>query len=335
MILIRADANEHIGTGHVMRCLSVARAFVDKGEKVIFVTADHRGDALIKQQGFETVCLDSDWTNMESERVDEVVKAYKPNLLLLDSYYVTEAYINSLSKIVRTAYFDDLNVQRWNVDFLINYNIFASVFDYSRYDGTKTKLLLTPQYAPLRDEFKNCPKHKTESVSDILVSAGGADPEHITEKIMAGICPGMGEIRFHFIVGALNPRLEDIKNLAKGKDNVILHINEKHMSDLMKDCDIAISAAGTTLYELCATGTPTITYTLADNQLVAAEQFDKQGIMLSAGDCRGADEFIDRVKACIEKLTGDMELRRVLSEKMQHLVDGNGANRIADALLGV
>ena len=325
MIIIRADANEHIGTGHVMRCLSVAQAFVDKGEKVLFVTADHRGDRLIKQQGFDVACLNTEWTNMESEELDKFVKECKPNLLLIDSYYVTEQYLDRLRNVVTTAYFDDLNEKYWNVDYLINYNIYAGVFDYSRYHDANTELLLNPRYAPLREEFKNCPKHEIKRVSDILISAGGGDPEHVFEKIMSGICLDMKEIVFHFIVGALNPRLDDIKVLAKDKKNIVLHINEKHMSDLMRNCDIAVSAAGTTLYELCATGIPTITYTLANNQLVAAEQFGKQGIMLSSGDCREDEGFIGRVKTNIEKLTGDIELRRGLSIKMQHLVDGNGA----------
>lgn len=71
----------------------------------------------------------------------------------------------------------------------------------------------------------------------------------------------------------------------------------------MQKCDIAISAAGSTLYELCATGIPAITYTLADNQLIAAEQFDKQGIMLSAGDCRDDEGFIVRLEKLLDKLT--------------------------------
>ena len=332
MILIRADANEHIGTGHVMRCLSVAGAFVNKGEKVLFVTADHRGDKLINQQGFDTVSLDSEWTDMESEGVDKVVKKYKPNLVLVDSYYVTEHYLDSLRDIIHTAYFDDLNIKRWNVDYLINYNIFAEVFDYSQYRRIKTKLLLTPRYAPLRDEFRNCPEHKITKVSDIMVTAGGADPEHITERIMSGICPVMRDIVFHFIVGALNPRLSDIKNLAEGKENIVLHINERHMSDLMEKCDLAISAAGTTLYELCAMGIPTIAYTLADNQMVAAEQFAKHGIMLSAGDCRGDDGFIGRIEELLRRIIDDNELRYKLSTRMQKLVDGKGAERIVDAL---
>ena len=335
MILIRADANERIGTGHIMRCLSIANAFVHRGIEVMFVVADERGKRLVEQNGFQATCLHSEWTCVEGEltRLYALTEQFHPGLILIDSYYATSWYLNSIAQEYKVAYIDDMNLECYDVYAIINYNIYAQVYDYSWYKGTRTKLILYPQYAPLRDEFRNCPKHKIARVSDILVSAGGADPEHITERIMSGICPEMREINFHFIIGALNPRLNDIKNLAEGKENIVLHINEQHRSELMENCDLAIAAAGTTLYELCATGVPTITYTLADNQLVAAEQFDKQGIMFSAGDCRGDAGFIDRVKTNIEKLIADIELRRGLSKKMQQLVDGNGAERIVEALL--
>ena len=332
MILIRADANEYIGTGHIMRCLSVAYIFADRGEEVLFVTADHRGDVLIHQQGFKSICLGSDWTDLENEKIMDVIVKYPPDLLLLDSYYVTEAYFNGLNKMVSVAYFDDLNKDCWDVDYLINYNIFASSFDYSRYKEKKTKLLLGSQYVPLRIEFNNCPRHEVGPVTDILVSAGGSDPECIIEKIMLGICREMREIQFHFIVGALNPRIDDIMTLAAAESNVVLHINEKHMSSLMEKCDIAISAAGTTLYELCAAGIPTITFVLADNQFVAAVQFEERKIMLNAGECRENKGFIGRLRYLLVGLIDDIDLRKTMSRNMQREVDGNGAKRIVEEL---
>ena len=333
MILIRADANEQIGTGHIMRCISIARALQAKGESVKFVTADHKADRLL--EGFRTHCLESDWTQMEFElpTLFDALRQEKPSMLLVDGYFVTEAYFHALKSMVPVAYLDDLNQSCWDVDYLINYNIFAESYDYSAYKEKRTQLLLGTRYAPLRDEFRNCPTHEMKDVKDILVSAGGADPELITEKVLKGICRALPEVRFHFIVGALNPRIESIQSLAAQTENAILHINERHMSELMKSCDLAISAAGSTLYELCACGTPTITYTLADNQLAAAEQFEKQGIMLNAGDCRKDAAFIDRMEALVEHLTREKELRSELSGKMQRLVDGNGAARLAGELL--
>lgn len=332
MVLIRADANERIGAGHVMRCLSIARSFAEKGRKVIFATADHRADGLIQQADFESVCLNSDWRMMEEEKIEDVIKKYKPECVLVDSYYVTKEYINHISSLAPIAYMDDMNAETWDVDYLINYNIFSSVIDYSNYRTTRTRLILGPTYAPLRQEFQRLPERKIkESVSDVFVSAGGADPERITEKLMTEICLRWRDVQFHFVVGALNPRLEEIKKLVR--KNVVLHINEKHMADLMMQCDIAISAAGSTLYELCATGTPTITYTLADNQLIAAEQFEKQGLMLNAGDCREERDFIKQIEYSFQKLSENVVLRSSLSIKMQQLVDGQGAERIAEKLM--
>lgn len=333
MILIRSDANEHIGTGHIMRCLTIARVFVAKRETLRFVTADHSVDALIHRVGFESICLNSRWEDLSGEDIGGIVREYRPKLVLVDSYFVTPTYFDRLAAEARVAYMDDLNDNCWNVDCLINYNIFAPSLDYSACEKTRTKLMLGPAYAPLRNEFRGMGERRIKPVSDIFVSAGGADPACITESIIDRICPGFPNVVFHIVVGALNPRIDNISSMSKHHDNVRLHIREQHMSELMRCCDMAISAAGSTLYELCACGTPTITYTMADNQLLAEREFCKQGIMLSAGDLRGDDGFVGRLEEQIQKMKGDETLRRRLSLSMQSMVDGYGAERIAEGLL--
>ena len=317
-----------------MRCLSVAASFVSMGEDVVFITADHKGDHLIRNKGFDSICLESEWTKKEEElpALMSLIRRERPRMMLVDSYSVTEKYFNSLTESLLLAYFDDLNASKWEVDYLINYNIFADTLDYSWYRCSKTKLLLGPDFAPLRDEFKGMPPHQNnEEVSDVLVSAGGADPERVTERLMESVCPRWQGVTFHFIVGALNPRIETIKR--EKAENAVLHINEQHMSELMKKCDIAISAAGTTLYEICASGIPTITYTLADNQMIAAEVFENKKIMLNAGDSRNDEHFAERVNTCVELLIEKKKIRKEISRKMQKLVDGYGADRIAKALI--
>ena len=331
MILIRADANEKIGAGHLMRCLSIAHAFADKGKKVKFITSDHKGDSLINSRGFEVLCMESEYNAMDSEDIVSVIEKYKPELLIVDSYFVTKEYFNKVHSLCQVAYIDDINESVWDVDFLIDYNIFGNVIDYSGYENTRTSLLLGPKFAPLRTEFKNIPKHIIKPVTDVMVSAGGSDPEEITEKIMEKICPVWSNICFHFVVGALNPRLEKIKALLVS--NMVLHINEQNMSRLMQKCDMAISAAGSTLYELCSCGTPTITYTLADNQLLAAEEFERQETMINAGDCRNNVAFIKNLNQKLDYYVGKIEKRKKVSEKMQLLVDGFGAERIVNSLV--
>lgn len=333
MICFRADANEAIGAGHVMRCLSIARALAGRGEKILFVTADRKGANLVRGRGFDALCLDRDWREISGEAPEGWFREGQPRLLMADSYYLSDAFFRRVAPGVKTAYMDDLNENTWDTDFLINYNIYAPDTDYSRYEGTKTRTLLGPEYAPLREEFQHCPKRRTKKTEDVLVSAGGADPERMTERILEEICPRMPGIRFHLIAGALNPRLENIRALAEKCGNAVLHVNETRMAALMQACDMAVSAAGSTLYELCACGTPTVTYTLADNQRAAAGRFDALGLMRSAGDCRGDEGFTRRLGSLIREMAEDLPLRKSMAESMQQLVDGRGADRLAERLL--
>ena len=159
--------------------------------------------------------------------------------------------------------------------------------------------------------------------------SGGAAPAMMTEKIIMKVCPEFPRVNFHFVIGSLNPRINAIKKLSG--QNIIFHVNEQNMSKLMRDCDVAVSAAGSTLYELCACGTPSVTYVLADNQIDAAEMFGRLKIMINAGDCRKNDDIASVI---IESLLGMNEsVRSEMSAKMQSLVDGNGAMRIADVII--
>ena len=336
MILIRADANEQIGAGHVMRCLAVARALRARGEEVRFVTADRRADRLLARYGLDAICLDLDRPDAaaETEQLSRLIRRLSPAALLTDSYAVAPPYFQALSPLVKTAYFDDLNAAVWDVDLLINYNIFSAAFDYTGYGGTRTKLLLTPRCAPLREEFQNRPPHAIrETAEDVFVSTGGADPENVAERLLDRLCPVLPGLTFHFVIGPLRPGIEALKKKAGG--NAVLHINETNMAALMRRCDIAVAAAGATLYELCACGVPTVAYTLADNQRPAAEQFAQQRLMLTAGDCRNKENFLHTLRKMLSQLAENRAERQRLSEAMQQTVDGRGADRIAEELLGL
>lgn len=329
-VLIRADANPHIGIGHIMRCRSVAQAFEKRGVEVMFVTADHQCDNLLHD--FRSICLDSVWNDMMGEinKLAAVINKSKPSLLIVDSYQVSENYFSSLPSINGIAYFDDVNVGSFDVDYVINYNVYGPQVDYSKY-GSGTKFLLGMQYAPLRPEFMNMPKHIIKPVSDIFVSAGGTDPEHVIEGMLNRLCPSFPDIHFHFVTSSLNPRLKAIRQVLNG--NIVLHIDEMNISALMLECDIAISAAGATLYELCSVGIPTITYILADNQIIGAREFERQGIMLNANDCRNSLDFYGTIKTLLMTMIHNEGVRKEMSERMQKMVDGKGADRIVDALI--
>lgn len=120
------------------------------------------------------------------------------------------------------------------------------------------------------------------------------------------------------------------KTMSKSYMNIVIHENVVRMDELMYTCDVAVSAAESTLYELCATRTPTITYVIADNQIPAAEEFYARGIMKNCGDIRemGTKKLAKRLIQEVTMLAGDIDERKRISGLMGEVVDGNGAKRI-------
>ena len=341
MIIFRADGNSSVGAGHVMRCLSIADAAKQAGEKCIFITATADFEEIIVSRGFEVRVLGTDYTDMEAEDLPAVLEAYKPSALFVDSYFATENYLGSLLKYCRKkdtklVYLDDVLSFAYPCDILINYNIYGKEADYARlYQGKQSpQLLLGTAYAPLRAEFQNrASRVIRQNANSVLVSTGGADSEHIAVELVK--LAGKNPYIFHFVIGALNTDKECIRELAKGADNIILHEAVTSMALLMESCDVAISAAGSTLYELCATQTPTLTYVLADNQIPGAEEFCAYGVMKNCGDVRnlGTKELARRLLDSAGELLGDYEKRVRIATNMQSIVDGNGAKRMINEVL--
>ena len=337
MLYIRADGNAQIGTGHIMRCLSIAHAVRELGHSCMFITADESMTALLENHGFQFICLDSIWNDLEQEigQMEELIRQMEVHLLLVDSYYATENYLRRLHQLTHVAYMDDLNAFACPCPTIINYNVYAAQWNYQeRYPHRK--LLLGPQYVPLRKEFCHIGRRNVEKeVHNVLISTGGSDPTNIAGRaVYAALQTKMfTDIVFHIVAGCFNQHLAMLQSLEQTYSNIKIHKNVQSMSELMLACDLAISAAGSTLYELCACGTPTVTYVLADNQIPGAAAFELAEVMLYAGDARTDPGFIDSLLDKLSILSQDHLLRMKMSDKMQNLVDGNGAKRLALALL--
>ena len=340
VVIFRADAGTDIGYGHVMRCLSLAHALREVKIRCVFVSCDNVPGEVITRNGFEFVALNTDQEEMlsELEKVERIIKKLSPRFLVVDSYRVSRVYMQAMRGLAPLVYIDDVKSFPYPCDVLVNYNIYGEEWakDYLRDQAPfETKLLLGLKYAPLREEFAFCPPRTVrKSAKNILVSTGGADTQDVSRKILTIIqkMPQWEGIHFHFLVGALNPYKQQIETMASEMENVKLHFQTKRVSDLMQMCDMAVSAAGSTLYELCACGIPTVTYILADNQIPGAKAFAKQKLMLFAGDCRG-EGFDQKLTGCLQQLIASWELRADLSERMQSKVDGKGARRLARNLI--
>ncbi|MEG1316520.1 MAG: glycosyltransferase, partial [Oscillospiraceae bacterium] len=213
---------------------------------------------------------------------------------------------------------------------IINYNIYADSFDYSYCKNT----LLGTQYAPLREEFAAAYQtgfRVNISVKNVFISTGGSDPQNIGVHILTEFAKHeyFKSLTFHIVVGSLNEHKEEIARLSKQYHNIKLCTNITAMAALMQSCDIAISAAGSTLYELCACGLPTVNYFFADNQKLIAENFANQGIMLCAGDLRSDVSVGCKIIVSNCESIFDYHIRIKMSEMMSIVTDGKGAKRIA------
>lgn len=343
MVIFRVDGNKKIGAGHVMRCLSVAEVMRERGQECLFVTAESLFASIIQEQGFKVEIMQSDYFDLYRERdiFVQILERYVPEYVVVDSYYVTKEYFNWLKKYGKIIYIDDRADFAYPVDVLVNYNIFANQIDYEgiyRVEGVNLpKLLIGAEYIPLRKEFQDAEERiQPEIVQKVLVSTGGADAEHVMLnfiKYLQSKVYTAADCEYHLILGAMNEDVKEISQMTKDMEGIVLHQNVKSMKALMTECDMAISAAGSTLYELCACGLPTITYTLADNQIPAEQAFAEQEIMMSAGDYRTVEDFYKTLFLQMEKVKKDYSLRIRMASNGYQAVNRNGASRLVEQIL--
>lgn len=336
LILFRADGNKEIGSGHVMRCLSIADALSDMGNRSLFVTADNTMSELIEGRGYPCIVLHTDYKNMDCETGILVRQREFAAVegIVVDSYYATEGYLKTLSREKKTVYIDDY-IKKRPCDAVINYNVFADESSYSGLmEDPSQKFILGPAYAPLRREFADAvPIEIKEKAKRVLFLAGGSDPAHAALHFAKEIINRKDLMEYIIVTGAMSgdhSRINAMAARSGGRLRVLSNV--KDMKSLMTSVDLTISAAGSTLYELCACGVPTLCYILADNQRLVAEGFKNKGAMIYAGDLRSDKDFYSDLYDSVMKLADDLPGRRVLSEKARGIVDGNGAKRLAAEL---
>ncbi len=354
MIYFRADANHNIGMGHIMRCLSIADAVANIFDNdIIFLLADDNAHQFILDRGYEAIILHSSYDDMEAEL--NYWPRITPNIIIVDSYYATPKYMGVLREKVGKGglvYVDDLAIFPYPVDIIVNYNAYAKLSLYTKIyaDSEMPIMVLGPNYAPLRSMFRGIEKKKQpKNVKNVLISTGGSDELHLALAMVKYICgmPGKNEAKyFHFLLGAMNTDKEEIRSLANAQPNIFLHENVSDMKSLISSCDIAVSAAGSTLYEICACGVPLITYSIADNQISGAEAFGQSGLAQNIGDLRNPvtietslvmsgeldSSSVERIFSAVLELSDNYKKRCEVGTRMQDMIDGFGADRIAEVI---
>lgn len=168
-----------------------------------------------------------------------------------------------------------------------------------------------------------------------MITSGGADYYSICYHIAERLAPKHSDIIFHVVSGPFNEHRRDLLTLELEHSNIVVEQSVRDMQQLESLCDIAIASAGSTMYELSAIGIPTITFYFVDNQKMIAEAYANMTGIVNAGDYAvDSNAVIRKIEETFELLATNHEMREENSRNMQQVTDGNGAMRIADAILG-
>jgi len=336
-LLLRADASSAIGTGHVMRSLALAQAWSERGGEALFATAVCT-PALVERlgaEGLEQHALQVRPGSAEDARATiRLARRHGARWVALDGYHFGPTFQADLRAAgLRVLLFDDeARAATYEADLLLNQNLHATPRDYDRRSGA-ARLLLGSQYALLRREFRRTEPVWREPLARarrLLVTLGGADPGNATERVLRALARlRIPQLEVLCLAGAANPHHESLLRLAQ-PPRMRVERSTEDMPACMAWADLAISAAGTTSWELCYMGLPTITLVLADNQARIAASLAERGVVLSLG--RAEDIGAGALERTIGEAVEDQQLRRTLARQARALVDGRGAERVVAAL---
>lgn len=343
MIWIRADANSEIGSGHLMRCLSVADRIREAGSEVCFLIADEGPVAFLEKWNIPYRILGTDYRHMKEELpvLLPILEEGKKPVLLVDSYFVTPDYLRPIKEHAFVAYMDDKNSFPYPVNAVINYNIYGDLLPYGGEGWQEdTRFLLGTEYVPLRREFseqvgKTAAK---KEVQNVLITTGGSDKYMLSKGFLDTFLADdtLKKLHYHLVCGAFHTDVEGIRNRYGKLPNVTVYHNVQKMSELMKKCDLAVTAAGSTMYELSALGLPLCCFSFVDNQEQILDTFVKKDYVICGGNyLKEGDALFSRTALSLKEFLQNKSLYGEHSGRLKQLVDGQGANRIAQFLCGM
>ena len=323
-VLFQTVGGETIGLGHVRRSLALGDALRALGADACFAVAgDRRAVDLIRVAGFEATLVAATPVRLPPTDVDAVV---------VDDYGISAQDLARLANERMVAVIDDLADRVLDVQMVINGSAGASALRYRV--GAQTRLLLGPHFIPLRAEFGEPPARTVSgAVKRLLLTVGGGNSGAMIERLMATARQALPNAPIDVIVGPLATPAETLARVARTYESAVtLHEDPKDVRALMLAADLAISGGGQTLYELAATGTPTVGVRLADNQTLNLRNLQAEGTLRSVGDAADAD-LETALTSALRTLADSRERRAEMSRRGRALVDGQGAARVAEALL--
>ena len=351
-VAIRADASAAIGSGHIMRCLSLAHALAAGGAQVRFISRalpDHLAQA-IAAAGYSLAKLSlvapagseapqepwaADHQFEDARAATTALADFRPDWVVVDHYGLDRSWERELrSATSRLMAIDDL-ARLHECDVLLDANFHQDAQARYAANAGRTALLLGPGYALLRPEFaraRGTVAPRSGSVRRLLVFMGGMDAGNATGRVLEAVSL-LDEPRplLDVVVGAGHPARADIEAYCRARPGSRCHVQTPDMAALLADCDLAVGAGGGATWERCCMGVPTLALALAENQRPLLASAARAGLVYAPDEISLTPALM---ATHLLALLHNNALRQSLSAAGMALVDGRGAQRVAAALFG-
>ncbi len=354
-VAIRTDASSLIGTGHVMRCKTLADELRSRGAKVRFVCREHRGNLIrvLRDAGYTVSRLTSPgdgceappqhddyaaWLGVEqSLDADQAIEAlgdFKPDWLVVDHYGLDASWESRLRPHVRRIFvIDDLANRPHDCDLLLDQNWFGSE-TASRYENLipdKCQPILGPSYALLQPVFahlKKCLPHRDGSVRRVVIFMGGVDSSNQTAEALKALSgPEFLDLAVDVVIGNANPHIAVIEKLVAVRSKTTLYRGLPSLAGLMVRADLMLGAGGSTTWERCCLGLPSIAVIASENQRRFTVAMAEDGVQLNLGLATEV-AAVDWMRAVQEMMQTPAQMRSY-SVAASRMTDGLGVCRLA------
>lgn len=339
-LIIRADADARIGTGHLMRSLALGQAWKDAGGRIIFITscADEWLLQRLRSEGFTVHRLGRPYPDDQDWGMTERLLSENPNSwLVLDGYHFDSDYQRQVKKAGhRLMVIDDnAHLPHYYADIVLNQNIHANSLCYSC--EPYSRLLLGTQHVLLRREFlkwRGWKREIPEVARKVLVTLGRSDPDNVTLKVIQALQQvEVTGLEAAVVAGGSNPHYEELQNAVRSSRLPMrLASNVTNMPEVMAWADAGISAGGSTCWELMFMGLPSMLLILSENQALSSVALAKAGMCF---DARSLAAAMDGAMSCgLQELVHAKDQRAAISRRARRLVDGGGVARVLGVIRG-
>ena len=357
-VVVRTDASLQIGTGHVMRCLTLAAGLADLGAQVEFICRAHQGNliALIEQRGFGVITfpfaygddstsldqpehahwLGCDWQTDAQQSLNAISGTV--DWIVVDHYALDHRWETKMrEKCARIMCIDDLADRPHDCDLLLDQSLGRCSQDYTTLVPEHAKLLIGPKYALLRPEFAkwrdtSLARRETPQLGHILVTMGGVDADNVTSHVLTAL-QGSDIATLDNITVVLGPHAPWREHVTKQAADMPVPTQVlsgvDNMAELMTKCDLAIGAGGSTTWERCTLGVPSILIILAENQRNIGRSLHQSG----AAFVIDADKpFWSPMRDAL-RLCSDLGNLRNCVQACATICDGAGCERVVSDLV--